>query len=113
MTRPVVIFGAGASQPYFEPALTTSSLTQVVLDWARWRRILAKYRRVAKGANPIHPPAVRALLEDLHTVTTAPNFEDMADLVDKVTSYHFDHAHRKSLHAAIRFLGAHRLVHPT
>ena len=113
MTRTVVIFGAGASQPFFEPALTTSSLTQVVMNWSRWSRILARYSRVAKGANSIHPPAVRLLLEHIPTLTDAPTFEDIADIMDKVGSYHFDHTHRKSLHAAMLCLGAHRLDYPT
>lgn len=40
-----IIFGAGASVPYFNPRLSTSYLTSKVSDFNEWDRVMKKYRQ--------------------------------------------------------------------
>ena len=109
----VVIFGAGASEPFFLPPLSTASLTELVRDWSKWDDILSRYHAIARLANPIQLPAIRELLNRIQKVCDDPNFEDITDIIDKVASYHFDHTHHKSLHAAIACLEPSLLRYPT
>jgi len=105
MDRVVLILGAGASIEYFDPPLTTASLTATVCDQSRWTSLLGRYHAIAQGANTIEPQALSDLLTWLRGRGPSLNFEDYAEVIDKVASYSFDSVGGKVLHTAIRFLG--------
>lgn len=104
MQRIVLIIGAGASIEYFDPPLTTASITSDVCDKSKWTKLLKRYHDIANGANTIQARAVSDLLSWLSGQGQDQNFEDYAEVIDKVASYSFDSTGNKVLHTAIRYL---------
>lgn len=105
MDRVVVILGAGASISNFDPPLTTLSLTEAVRDSSRWSDLLDRYHKIAQSANTIDRQAVTDLISRLTDLGAKYNFEDYAEIIDKMASYTYgSNSDEKILHTAIRFL---------
>jgi len=104
MERVVLILGAGASVPYFDPPLTTTALTEAVCNRSRWTDILQRYHAIAQGANTIEKRAVFDLLDWLQNPGVQQNFEDYIEITDKVASYAFDSTGNTIFHAVVKFL---------
>lgn len=87
------IFGAGASIPFFNPILSTSYITSKVCDVTEWMRVMDKYRQ-NNGQNRmiIHHDAVVLLINKILEIKPNANFEEIAEIIDKVCSYGFDFA---------------------
>lgn len=88
-----VLFGSGATIPFFEPALTTGYLTEQVCNASRWDKLVAEYRR--RTANQIADSSeIVKLLNDidklLQLFPQKKNFEVYAELIDKIASVGFD-----------------------
>ncbi len=96
----VLILGAGASAPFFEPPLCTDTLTEAVKDKELWENLIRRYKEVARSTNPIEEQAIFDLLEELELVCDF-NFEDIVEIVDKTTSYSLDSSNSKIYHALI------------
>lgn len=103
MNRVVLIIGAGASIPFFDPPLSTDVLTKSVCDKNRWADLLSRYEATAESANHIEACAIGDLLQELNRHSDR-NFEDFIEITDKIASYMFDPSDSKPLHAFIRML---------
>ena len=85
-----IIFGAGASVPYFEPRLSTSYLTSKVSDINEWDRVMKKYRQYEQRNVLATPADVMSVIDDIKRLKPDANFEEMAEVVDKISSAGFD-----------------------
>ena len=86
-----VIFGAGASVPFFEPTLSTNFLTRQVLDIGNWERVIHKLQ-VIKGKDKVQITSndVMNILEIILHYHPQYNFEQIGELMDKFCSYNID-----------------------
>lgn len=102
-----LIYGAGASIPFFSPRLSTKYLTDKVLDINEWHRVFNKYsglidsnRVVAKVED------VCMLVKQITNVRSDANFEEIAEILDKVCSWGFDPLPRNNyLNSVVAVLG--------
>lgn len=85
------IFGAGASIPFFSPRLDTSYLTKQVCCQSNWERVMEKYRHY-KGqyANIVSVDRVLQIIDTIRSIVSEPNFEQIAEIIDKISSHGFD-----------------------
>lgn len=85
------IFGAGASIPFFAPTLSTSYLTNKVCDINEWQRVMDKYKQ-NNGKNHImlSHNVVIALISEILNIYSNANFEEIAEIIDKICSYGYD-----------------------
>lgn len=83
-----ILFGAGASMPFFQPELSTRHLTDAVNDLGRWNYVISKYKQV-KGSNIVVAPAtyVKRIIDAITACSPQANFEQIAEVVDKLASY--------------------------
>ena len=85
------IFGAGASIPFFEPTLSTAYLTGKVCDKAEWDRVMEKYQKCnGKNHMMVSSDTVINIINQIRSVQLEANFEQMAEVIDKISSYGFD-----------------------
>ena len=84
-----ILFGSGATIPFFKTPLTTSYLTEQVYKMERWDNLVTKYRG--------HTSNVMANAEDIVSLIRGFNyinfnhtFETYAEIIDKVASWGFD-----------------------
>ena len=93
------LFAAGASVPFFEnPSLSTWYLTQKVQDVNEWQRVIDRYKSI-KGQNiVIAPPqfVVDVINKILNYIPDA-NFEQIAEVLDKISSYSMDPIPRNTM----------------
>ncbi len=85
------LFGAGASIPFFKHNLTTASITERVLDGGIWNRIVEKYKQIVEPERII-PEAkdICSVLNLIMELRPNANFEEIAEILDKVSSWGFD-----------------------
>ncbi len=85
------IFGAGASIPFFEPVLNTAYLTTKVCDKSEWDRVIAKYK-FYQGENQmiLDSSTIMLVIESICKLQPTANFEQIAEVIDKISSYGFD-----------------------
>ena len=84
-----IIFGAGASIPFFEPHLSTSYLTNKVKDKTEWDRVISIYKSKTTNSIALASDIVNTINCILTFIPDA-NFEQIAEVVDKLGSYGFD-----------------------
>ncbi len=84
-----IIFGAGASVPFFEPRLTTRYLTNKITDRNEWKRVMGKYRSYVDNTIATVDQVMKVIDRILFYYPTA-NFEQIAEVIDKLSSYGFD-----------------------
>ena len=85
------IFGAGASIPFFSPILSTSYLTNQVCDIENWNRVIQKYKD-NQGSNHqiVGSNLIVEVINDISSVIPYANFEQIAEVIDKISSLGFD-----------------------
>lgn len=85
------LFGAGASIPYFSPRLDTAYLTKQVCSVHNWERVMEKYRE-HNGKNRLMTDAdtVSHLISAIRDICPNSNFEQIAEILDKICSWGFD-----------------------
>ena len=86
-----VIFGAGASVPFFNPTLNTKYLTDQVLDRSNWERVIAELR--TKRSSTCDMVTVDDVMLILYLIMQQhPNytFEQICEMLDKFCSYNHD-----------------------
>lgn len=85
------IFGAGASIPFFEPVLNTSYLTSKVCDKSEWDRVIKKYKfHQGKNQMIVDSSVIVRLIDAIRNFQPTANFEQIAEIIDKISSYGFD-----------------------
>nr|MBP7472634.1 SIR2 family protein [Prevotella sp.] len=83
------LFAAGASIPFFDPALYTNYLTETVKDINSWKLVIEKYKNTLEGA--VIPDAqkifniITCICKNYRN--TDANFEQIAEIIDKLASY--------------------------
>ena len=74
----ILLFGAGASVPYFRPSLTTNFLTKVVLNRRAWREIIQRYNnRIAANRLQLNETNILNMLLDICNINDNQNFEQI------------------------------------
>lgn len=88
-----ILFGSGATVPFFEPNLTTSYLTKQTLNLEKWENVVGEYRRHTSypivNASEIVDVLCR-LSDFLKNLGRESNFEVLAEIIDKISSLGFD-----------------------
>lgn len=85
------IFGAGASIPFFSPTLNTSYLTSKICDKAEWDRVMDKYRKNnGKNHMLVSSDTVICVINQILSIQPNANFEQIAEVIDKISSYGYD-----------------------
>lgn len=85
-----IIFGAGASVPFFSPRLSTAYLTDKVSDINEWGLVMKKYRQYEKNYELAAPVDVVGVINAIKKILPDANFEQIAEVVDKISSMGFD-----------------------
>ncbi len=86
-----VIFGAGASIPFFNPVLSTHFLTQQVSAVGNWKRVIHKLQVIQGEKKVLVTSAdVMNILEIILHYHPQYNFEQIGELMDKFCSYNID-----------------------
>lgn len=84
------IFGAGASIPFFNPQLNTSYLTGKVCNQGDWQRVIAKYQQYNPNVVVASANEVVAVIQQILQFKPHAHFEQIAEIIDKVSSFGFD-----------------------
>lgn len=100
-----VLFGAGASRNFFKPTLTTQYLTEAVKDPNNWNRVIKHYRAI-KGPSIViaEPTEVVGLINLILGTNPDFNFEQIAEVLDKLCSYWFDSLPMNTMLGALEFI---------
>ena len=89
-----ILLGAGASVPFFNPRLTTTSLTNAVKDRTNWENILEKYNSVLCDKEDMREaPSIDEIMElilSIDKLYPSYHFEQIAEIVDKYCSIKID-----------------------
>jgi hypothetical protein len=83
----VIFFGAGASIPFYDPALNTAALTKVLCDPLRWADIVSRHAFIMDDANVIDAADVVAAIDLFLSRRPAANFEEVIEFLDKTASF--------------------------
>lgn len=104
----ILILGAGASIPFYNPQLSTTHLTTVISDQNKWNNIVGRYTQIM-GANT-NMVSTQTVLQVLGKITQAHptyNFEQIIEIYDKISSFNFDPLpNSKILHDILLYYGA-------
>ena len=95
MVKTVIILGAGASIPFFCPAITTAGLTELVQNEKKWKKLLERYNTEMHNANPdlvctVKWEPILRFIQRAHEVKENFNFEDLIGFIDMYSSYVLD-----------------------
>lgn len=82
----IILFGAGASIPFFERTLTTKYITDEVCSLNRWERTMGKFWRVTKR-HSLSAKKIVQLIKSIRKSIPDCNFEDIAEVLDKMAVY--------------------------
>lgn len=85
-----MIFGAGASIPFFMPQLTTAYLTAYILDKTNWDIVLKMQSHISPNDLTISSEEVISVLRIIKEINPYFNFEQLAEIMDKIASISFD-----------------------
>lgn len=98
--KTVIIYGAGASIPFYRPPIDTRALTCEILRKERWRSLIGRYTNVMDAGvdevswEPVQCCILQALKvletddsEELNRFKESFSFEELIELVDKYCSY--------------------------
>lgn len=84
-----ILFGAGASFPFYKNHLSTQYFTQQVKLEDNWRRMLEIYNKY--NADEYDIPEIEFVISLLNSsVCSCLNFEQLAEIVDKISSLGYD-----------------------
>ena len=86
-----LIFGAGASIPFFNPTLDTAYLTEKVCSQAEWERMRDLYiQHHGKNQQMLDAGIIIQVINDIKRIQPEVNFEQIAEVIDKISSWGFD-----------------------
>jgi hypothetical protein len=97
-SRKILIFGAGASMPFFCPQLSTNYLTEQISNSCNWEKIVEKYNQEKEDYDKKNgsPDSNGLLLDHTEFVTlignirkqhSGYNFEQIAEVIDELSYY--------------------------
>ncbi len=85
------IFGAGASIPFFNPALNTDYLTHRVCDKTEWDNVIKKYIKSGTDRKMfLTSDTVYDIIKRIVRLTPDVNFEKVVEIIDKISSFGMD-----------------------
>ncbi len=104
----IIILGAGASIPFYSPKLTTDYLTKVVLDTTKWNDIVIRYNNsIPAHATGVDVSVVQQVFHNVSTAHRDYNFEQILEIVDKISSFSIDpYSDSKVLHGILQYYKA-------
>ena len=79
----LLLFGAGASIPFFERPLTTAYITNEISNKKRWEMILNEHWKAQKE-HLLTPHKIVKLINIIKASNDQANFEDICDIFDKI-----------------------------
>ena len=86
-----LIFGAGASIPFFTPTLDTAYLTDKVCSKVEWDRVHESYIHYnGKNQKLLNNEIVIRIINEIKHIQPKANFEQIAEVIDKISSWGFD-----------------------
>lgn len=86
-----LLFGAGASVPFFDPVLNTTYLTERVCSKSEWDRVIKKYKgKKGEYASIVSSCEVMRATQAMRLFKPQVTFEEIAEVLDKISSYGFD-----------------------
>lgn len=109
MSKTVMIFGAGASVPFFYPRLDTKVLTRAVQNGDRWKSLIDRYTEVMDdGKGEVKWNPIQCRIRQALCVNQNLTFEELIEFIDKYSSYAIGDGNRcvippKRLHNIFRF----------
>lgn len=83
----LLLFGAGASIPFY-PSLTTNYITEQILTWDNWERIIRLYNE--RSEYKINYEHLLTFLKNLKAQNTSANFEEICGCIDLITNVFTD-----------------------
>lgn len=95
MAKTVMIFGAGASIPFFCPPISTDGLTELVQNETKWQKLLDRYNAEMRRASRLlvckvkWDPILR-FIQRAREVKEIVNFEELIGFIDMYSSYVLD-----------------------
>lgn len=102
-----MIVGAGASAPFYDPPLLTTSITAHLTAMRPWEEIINRYNNLPRSDYEIRHEDVIPLILRIIAVNHRMNFEELIELLDKISGYNvagsFQH---HALHDLLRFYNA-------
>ena len=88
MAKTVIIFGAGASTPFFCPPITTDALTCLVQEETKWKSLLERYTTAMGNEDcVVNWDPILCLIQRARNIKKNLNFEQLIELIDKYSSY--------------------------
>lgn len=104
----ILILGAGASIPFYNPRLSTAHLTTVISDQNKWNNIVGRYTQImGANTNMVNTQTVLQVLGNITQAHPTYNFEQIIEIYDKISSFNFDPLpNSKILHDILRLYGA-------
>ena len=85
----IILFGAGASTPFYEPSLTTQLLTDRLSDAAIWTDLIGRFNVKMNGAASVHGDLVIETINRIRSLNADISFEGIVEIIDKVSSFSF------------------------
>jgi hypothetical protein len=104
----ILILGAGASIPFYNPRLSTAHLTTVISDQNKWNNIVGRYTNIMGATvNMVNTQTILQLLSKITQAHPNYNFEQIIEIYDKISSFNFDsRPNSKILHDILQYYGA-------
>ena len=104
----ILILGAGASIPFYDPRLSTAHLTAIISDTNKWNNIVGRYTNImGANTNMVNTQTVFQVLNNIRQAHPDYNFEQIIEIYDKISSFNFDpRLDSKILHDILRLYGA-------
>lgn len=88
-----ILFGAGASIPFFNESLTTKYITDQILNSDNWKYVIEKLNSVNyENYQLISLHDIEPVLKQISHINNSGNlnFEDVAEIIDKISSNGYD-----------------------
>lgn len=103
-----ILFGAGASIPFFKVPLTTGYITNKILDIDNWQNTINKLNSVNhNNYQLIELSEISPVFNQFNLLRSKRvnlNFEDIAEVIDKISSYGYDSLPKSNIFNVIQFL---------
>lgn len=103
-----LLFGAGASIPFFADGgdyLTTSYLTKQIRSIENWHSVIDKLNSTQPDTQCPSAENVLHLIDRIFAINADYNFEQCAEIIDKIASINSDETDKTLLNVLLRTLG--------
>lgn len=92
-----IILGAGASYGFFSPNLTTDLITDAVRSYDNWAKVISRYNNLKSlGYDIVDAKTVTDIINRIPPQLDM-NFEKIAEVIDKISSYGYDKSPKNNL----------------